>query len=453
MLENSKLSSRFKKADKKEVKLPYKFSFVRKNVSDEKAEEIVEPQKQEIENAIENEVAPQNLDISVVENDLKKDLIEKINSIPVWSEYSQEKQKELIKSFVDNKFSVEKYSFSDDDKQKLIEKLSSAVIGFGPLEYLISQENVSAIFVNGTNSVHIEIGGRILNTEMMLSNQQLEFLINSISGMVCTKIDLSKNVWNVKYNNLLISVITANISNSGTNIIIRKTVEFNIESILDNAFVSREVLDFIINAISEKKNIIFSGDINSGKTTFLDVLINTSILNKRAVLLEKSSQINSKSNYLMKFSIDTKSTDFDEIVENIMKIEPEYIISDLNTSIIEFSERKGCISTLCASSVEAAISKLVNNVVVNENLSEKLAKNKVLTNYDYLVQINKLDNGKRCVTSIVELSPARTAALSVKLVSKLENGQYINDFPQPLTSFRVETLISQSGSMSSRFYH
>ena len=121
MLENSKLSSRFKKADKKEVKLPYKFSFVRKNVSDEKAEEIVEPQKQEIENAIENEVAPQNLDISVVENDLKKDLIEKINSIPVWGEYSQEKQKELIKSFVDNKFSVEKYSFSDDDKQKLIE--------------------------------------------------------------------------------------------------------------------------------------------------------------------------------------------------------------------------------------------------------------------------------------------------------------------------------------------
>ena len=107
--------------------------------------------------------------------------------------------------------------------------------------------------------------------------------------------------------------ITANSSNSGTNIIIRKTVEFNIESILDNAFVSREVLDFIINAISEKKNIIFSGDINSGKTTFLDVLINTTILNKRAVLLEKSSQINSKSNYLMKFSIDTKSNDLYEI--------------------------------------------------------------------------------------------------------------------------------------------
>jgi len=453
VLENSKLSSRFKKADKKEIKLPHKFSFARKPVSDENTEEIVEPQKQEIEPAIENVAASQNLDISVVENDLKKDLIEKINSIPVWGEYSQEKQKELIKSFVDNKFSAEKFSFSDDDKQKLIEKLSSAVIGFGPLEYLISQENVSAIFVNGTNSVHIEIGGRILNTEMMLSNQQLEFLINNISGMVGTKIDLSKDIWNEKYNNLLISVMTSNISNSGTNIVIRKTVDFDVDTILENAFVSREVFDFIINAISEKKNIVFSGDINSGKTTFLDVLISASILNKRAVLLEKSSQINAKSNYLMKFNIGTKSADFDEIVENVMKIEPEYIISDLNTPINEFSDRKGCISTLRASSVEAAISKLVSNVVVNENLPEKLAKSKVLTNYDYLVQINKLENGKRCVTSIVELSPARTAALSVKLVSKLENGQYVNDFPQPLTSFRAETLISQSGSMSSRFYH
>ena len=45
-------------------------------------------------------------------------MIEKINSIPVLVEYSQEKQKELINSFVDNKFSAEKYSFSDDDKQK-----------------------------------------------------------------------------------------------------------------------------------------------------------------------------------------------------------------------------------------------------------------------------------------------------------------------------------------------
>ena len=71
MLENSKLSSRFKKADKKEVKLPYKFSFVRKNVSDEKAEKIVEPQNQEIENAIENEVAPQNYDYIKINADYR----------------------------------------------------------------------------------------------------------------------------------------------------------------------------------------------------------------------------------------------------------------------------------------------------------------------------------------------------------------------------------------------
>ena len=97
--------------------------------------------------------------------------------------------------------------------------------------------------------------------------------------------------------------------------------------------------------------------------------------------------------------------------------------------------------------------KLVNSFAKDGNLSEKLAKTAVLNNYDYIIQINKLENGKRLVTSIVELTPARTAALSVRTVSKLVNGKYVNDFPQPLTSILADSLIAQSGSMSSRFYN
>ena len=69
---------------------------------------------------------------------------------------------------------AENLTLSEEDMPVLIENLYSSVIGFGPLEYLINQENVSTIFVNGENSVYIEIGGRILNTEMLLSEQQLK---------------------------------------------------------------------------------------------------------------------------------------------------------------------------------------------------------------------------------------------------------------------------------------
>ena len=154
----------------------------------------------------------------------------------------------------------------------------------------------------------------------------------------------------------------------------------------------------------------------------------------------------------MAYSASVKDSDFELLLANILKIEPEYIITDLNTPIAEIMDRKGVISTLRAGSVDGALTKLVNNFAKDGNLSEKLAKTAVLNNYDYIVQINKLENGKRLVTSIVELTPARTTALSVRTVSQLVNGKYVNDFPQPLTSILAASLIAQSGSMSSRFY-
>ena len=69
------------------------------------------------------------------------------------------------------------------------------------MEYLINQENVSAIFVNGENSVYIEIGGRILNTEMLLSEQQLKMILKNVSMLSGIKINNIKNVFTFKYNN------------------------------------------------------------------------------------------------------------------------------------------------------------------------------------------------------------------------------------------------------------
>ena len=63
-----------------------------------------------------------------------------------------------------------------------------------------------------------------------------------------------------------------------------------------------------------------------------------------------------------------------------------------------------------------------------------------------------MSDGTSKVTSVVELKPARTIALSLKMVAKLVDGQYITEIPQPLTSIRAESVISQGGSMYSRFY-
>ena len=450
MLQSSKLSNRFKSTENDDIikDKPKKFVFSKNQINPQNLRNDLDKEK----TIIEEQISERDLDIDF-EAELKKALLEKIDSIPVWFEYTADKQKELIKSFVENKLSSEVIKLADNEKDDLIEKLFTSIMGFGPLDYLIVQENVDAIYVNGVNSVHIEINGKILNTEMKLNEKQINFILSNISSMSGIKFDGSKNIWDCKVNNLVITIIMPKICQSGYNITIRKSCDFDVDKLIHNDMASKEIIDFIVLMVNSKKNIVISGDINSGKTTFLDVLLKTTLKDKRAILLENASTISADFNTLMKFSIDKHLDDYYLLLSNILKMSPEYILSDLNFVIPELSDIKGNISTLRASSIDNALSKLISSVISADNISEKYAKAKVLTNIDYIVQINRMSDGVRRITSVVELTPARTAALSVKVIAKYEDGGYVTEIPQPLTSIRAESLLSEAGSMSSRFYH
>lgn len=417
MNEKSKLSSRFKKAETDEsivIERPEKFTLENDAAIEENFSENIENKK-----------------------DLKQELFEKIDSVPVWFDYSENEQKKLIKSFVSKKVTD-----SSADKNDIAEKLYSEINGFGALDYLLAQENVNAVFVNGTNSVHIEISGKILNTEIKLSEKELSFLTNNLLNKANIKSD--NPILNFKLENLIITVIMPEISKTGINISIRKQISLDAETLIKTGMMNAEVFEFILSAINLKKNIIISGDINTGKTAFLNVLLDSAVKNRRSVLLEDNSYISCESDTLMKFSADKNLANFNKLVSNILKMAPEYIVTDLNEPIVEISEACGVISTLRAASVESAVSKLVSKFISVENLPEKIAKTNVLKNYDYIIQITKSADGSSKVSSIVELTPARTAALSVKIIAKLVDNDYITEFPQPLTSMRA-------GSISSRF--
>ena len=428
MLKSSKLSDRFKK---KEIKL----------------EENSTPALSGLQSDM-----PDFDDKIDIETEIKEALMEKVNSTPVWFEYSVVRQKELIKTFIDGKLNTLDAALSEDKKNELIEKLYALITGFGPLDYLLSQENVSAVFVNEQKNVHIEIAGKVLNTEITLSDDQLNLILNNIFKSCGVKSDTSRSVWNLKNENLQITIITTPVCENGTNIVIRKLLPADINTFFGRNITSKEIFDFIVSAVSENKNIVISGDINSGKTFLLDVLLSAVASDKRFVLIEDRPLISFEGANFMKFFLPDNSAEYGKFCSNILSLCPEYIVTDVNTILSDFSETKGYISTLRASSIDSAITKLTAAFMSSKSLTEKYAKNKVLTDFDYIVQINKMSDGSSKITSVVELKPARTAALSVKIIAKFVDGQYITEIPQPLTSIRAEALTHHGGAMYSRFY-
>ena len=420
MLQSSKLSSRFKKIENETSPLEPRF------LNTEKA---VDVQPELIETSVDESV----------EVDFKKALLQKIESIPVWFEYTPDKQKELIKTFVMNKLSADGKVIPENETELLIENLFTSILGFGPLDYLIAQENVSTIYVNGTSSVFIEISGKVLNTEMKLNDKQMNFIMKNILNLSEVKPEDKDYIWNLKVKNMNITVILPPVSVDAANIIIKKSSQADINSLIDKGLLNRELFNFLVSAI------------DSGKTNLLDTLISSSLTQKRTVLIEDVPQISCSCENLIKFSVNKLLGDLSMLLTNILNMSPEHLIIDLNNPVCSISDWKGTVLTLRAGSIDSALTKLVSSMVADEKFPEKYAKGKVLSDYDYIVQINKMSDGISRITSIVELTPARTSALSVREIAKLVDNQYVTEIPQPLTSLRAESLIAQAGSMASRF--
>ena len=337
----------------------------------------------------------------------------------------------MIKNFVDTKISAENIQISGIDEDILIDNLLNSITNFGAIQYLLDNERVGSVIVNGTKSIHIGIDGKILNIEKNLTDKQLKFLTNSIACM--SGISEFKGINKFVIKDIILTVIGEDISLSGINITLQKRHNYTPELLIQNSFMTKEIYDFLISAVDMKKNILISGGINSGKTVLTDILCKSCSDGKRTFLIEQNSQLSVDFNTLTKFKYDGS------VISHIVKSLPDYLISDLNYIEPEFIDLKGVLATVRANSTESAFRALVGMCVVG-GLPEKYAKMKALKNFDYIVQLNRDENGVCRVKSIVELVPAKTMQASIKTIVEYADGDYISQIPQPVTSMRAKNL-------------
>lgn len=99
-------------------------------------------------------------------------LLEKVNSVPYWNEYTVDEQCDMVRSFVKNA--------DVENKEVIYKTIVPYVIAFGPLQKLLDNEKVNAVLVKDDMSVHIEIDGNVFNTEIELSQNMLQYLLNYI---------------------------------------------------------------------------------------------------------------------------------------------------------------------------------------------------------------------------------------------------------------------------------
>ena len=345
---------------------------------------------------------------------LKLKLSVKIASIPVWFDYSEEEKQGLIKSFFENWLKESDLKLSEDEKFRLTDSLYSSIYGFGVLDTLLSDVAVTELFISETSNVKIR-----KNSELILSEVKIADTVDLVNRLKKSAgIFSEKPVLKFVLRNLIITIVQPPVGE--TFIAIRKKTRKHTDFayLLENHKIDESIYSFLITLINEKKNILISGAVEAGKTSYIEALYSAM---KNSVIIQNTNFIEEKS-YICG-GLD------DEELENLISAlsaqTPDYIVFDMNSG---YSQDVACgvVSSVRADSPMLAVTKLASNSAAAQKITEKQAKADIAERFSYIMQIEK----DLFISSISEFSLNKAGSLVMTEILKRSEGEYTYTFAE-----------------------
>ena len=359
-------------------------------------------------------------------------LSRKIASIPVWYEYDYSKQFELILNFLDNKLNseFEDLSLTDAEKREIAEEFLKNNKGFGILDKLLSDKDVDAVMVNSLGSVFVNKGGKYVKTDLVMSSAQFTEVESRFKG--------GGALTRVCQDNLVITFLKAPVADNM--IFIKKIREVfdNLSDIVDDGIITEEVKIYLSGLLNDKKNIIITSSEKDILNEFAQVLINSVKDPDRVAVIEDYMPFRALADNVSVFSVSSlKELEWKYILESVKELKYDYTVTALSdyekfsSSYINAEESSQGLITLVPAKNITEVSLKLNDVVQRSlKCTEKQAKLKLSSLYDVIIQLDKLENNKYCLSSVMEISSTKSSSLVMDEVVKYLDGLYVLDLPE-----------------------
>jgi len=376
-------------------------------------------------------------------SELTKALSQKIASIPIWFDYSKDEQQELIKNFLNSKLNEQfsEIKLTPAEKDRISTIFFTSVYGFGSLDFLISQKDVSKIFVNSPADIYVERNGEIEKTDVVIDKTQFDALLVRLFEMS----GKTSSVITFRLNNLLVTMLREPVCSS-TKLILKKVSD----TLFDfGYFERRDILDsniseFLKSLIKSKKRVLISSPVQCGKTAFLNAFINETDEDARILLFEEGALINAKKSDINRFDVeDLTDKEQRDLITAALYYNPEYIFSDINDIgfNVEISEllnsQSGFISSVRANSPAEALSFYTSVLVSRLKCTEKLAKIRFAKDCDYIIQLDKNDE-YFVIKAVVEISSNKAGTPVFTELLAFKSGEYKYNFHPKLKKAEEE---------------
>ena len=332
-----------------------------------------------------------------------------------------ESAREEIRDIVNEIIAIKNIVMSIAEQEELLDDICNDVLGYGPLEPLLSRDDIADIMVNGAGTVFIEVAGKIQKTGIRFrDNQQLLNICQRIVSQVGRRVDESSPICDARLaDGSRVNAIVPPLAIDGPALTIRKFKKdkLTLEQLVKFGAITPEGAEILQIIGRVRCNVLISGGTGSGKTTLLNCLTQFIEHDERVITCEDAAELQLQQPHVVR--LETRPPNLEgegqvtmrELVRNCLRMRPERIIvgevrgpeafdllQAMNTG------HDGSMGTLHANNPREALSRCESMITMGGfSLPSRTIREMICASIDVIIQAARLRDGSRRITHITEV--------------------------------------------------
>ena len=352
----------------------------------------------------------------------KSYLIENLSHAIEGQDIAPAQQKDFVTQSINEIYERSKLNLPEAVRQQLTRDVRDEVLGYGPIQPLLDDPDISEVMVNGPKRVYVEKKGKITKTPVTFeNNQHVIRVIEKIVLPLGRRIDADSPTVDARLpDGSRVNAVVPPVALDGPTITIRKfrKDKLTIQQLIDYGSITTPMAEFLRACVLARLNIIISGGTGSGKTTLLNILSSYIPENERILTIEDAAELQLQQDHVVR--METKPTNVDgrgevtirELVKNSLRMRPDRIVvgecrggEALDMLQAMNTGHDGSLTTIHANTPRDALSRVETLVLMaGMDLPIKVVRQQIASAVDLIVQQSRLKDGTRKVTAISEVA-------------------------------------------------
>ncbi len=338
------------------------------------------------------------------------------------------------------------------ERETMVEEIRHEFFGLGPLEPLLADPTVSDILVNSPYRIFVERGGKLERAGVTFNdNEHVMRVIERIVSSVGRRIDESSPMVDARLpDGSRVNAVIPPIALDGPMLSIRRfgKTPLTMETLIEKDALTGEMAGMFEMCVKAKLNILISGGTGAGKTTLLNALSAYIPENERIITIEDSAELMLQQPHVGR--METRPRNIEgrgeitqrDLVRNALRMRPDRIVigevrggeaidmlQAMNTG------HDGSLTTIHANTPRDALIRVETMIqMAGMRLSERAMRQQVSSAIDLIIQVARLGDGTRRITSICEIMGMERSQILMQEIFRYErkgvdeNGRVIGRF-------------------------